>query len=291
VLVLHKEIIESLCNLSCEVIYVNDGSTDNTYKELIKAVEFSKPPFVVKVLDVHDNYGQSLALKTGLIYASYDVVIFMDGDLQNNPQDIPTLLEKFLEGYDLVQGVRVHRKDPFLTKKMPSKLANVLLSLVCRSQFHDLGCSLKIFYKRNIDNFMFYRGFHRMLPIYYHLKGLKVAEVHVSHRKRIYGATKYGFLRTFDILFEVIKINFFENKSNSFVYLGCAIGAMLFFVSLILLFFRHALNIVLIISMLALIQGFYIVVLSTFLYIGRSFYLYQKQMDFLKEIVHVKVFE
>ena len=210
VAILHKEIVETLRNLSCEVIYVNDGSTDNTHRELIKAVGSSKLPFIVKVVDTRDNFGQSFALKTGLLYASYDAVIFMDGDLQNNPKDIHALLKKLLEGYDLVQGVRVNREDPLLTKKIPSKLANILLSMVCKNKFHDLGCSLKIFYKYNIDNFMFYKGFHRILPIYYYLKGAKVAEITVSHRRRVYGVTKYGFLRTFDILFEVIKINFLK---------------------------------------------------------------------------------
>ena len=138
---------------------------------------------------------------------------------------------------------------------------------------------------------MFYKGFHRILPIYYYLKGAKVAEITVSHRRRVYGVTKYGFLRTFDILFEVIKINFFENKSSFFVYLTCVIGATLILISFGLLFFKHVFNMVLVISLLAFIQGFYLFVLSAFLYIGRSFYHYQKQVKSSKELIDVKIFE
>jgi len=280
-----------LGDFSCEIVYVNDGSTDNTYNEIIGAIESFKMPLTVKVLNIHDNTGQSFALRAGLANASHDVIVFMDGDLQNNPEDILTLLKKFLEGYDLVQGVRINRKDPVLAKKVPSKLANLLLSVICKSKFRDLGCSLKIFYKHDIDNFMFYRGFHRVLPIYHSFKGMKTAEVFVGHRKRVHGVTKYGFSRTFDILYEVVKVNFFENSSNFFIYASSAAGCMLILISFLLLFFRHIFNMTLIVSLIAFLEGLYIFVLSAFLYIGRSFYFYQKQLESVDRRVSVKIFK
>ncbi|MBU1062387.1 MAG: glycosyltransferase family 2 protein, partial [Candidatus Omnitrophica bacterium] len=228
--ILHKELISALKGHEYELVYVNDGSTDSTYSRLIKETEDLKPPHA-KIINFTKNLGQSFAFKAGLDNTSFDTIVFIDGDLQNDPRDIPLLLEKFLEGYDLAQGIRARRKDPFFSKIVPSKIANLILRILCGSKFKDLGCSLKVFSKKITDRLFFYKGFHRLLPVYFSLKGAKVTEVKVNHRSRKSGKSKYGFSRTIEVLFEVIKINFFEKGSNNFIYITIGVGMTLVILS------------------------------------------------------------
>ncbi len=284
--ILHKELISISKDYEYEIIYVNDGSTDSTYNNLVGAVETERSNVPIKIINIHKNIGQTLAFKIGLDNSLYDVIVFMDGDLQNNPQDIPILIDEFRKGYDLVQGVRYRRKDPFFTRVLPSLVANFVLRVVCGSKFKDLGCSLKIFYKRNIDEIIFYQGMHRMLPIYYSLKSKKVTEVAVSHRRRVYEKSKYGFSRSFEILFEIVKINFFEKESNFFIYTSCLIGLLLIIMSLLSYFFiilnNFMISLKMMIAVVTLIVGIYSFVISASLYIIRSSYIYQKRLNLLK---------
>jgi len=282
--ILHKEIISVLKDYEYELIYVNDGSTDSTYSEIKKALGNLIPPYA-KIINLPNNLGQSFAFKVGLDNARFSVIIFMDGDLQNDPKDIPQLLAKIGEDYDLVQGIRAKRQDNFFKKILPSLIANFILRLLCDSKFKDIGCSLKAFKKPLALDMVFQQGMHRILPVYFYLKGKRVTEIKVNHRKRIYGKTKYGFSRAFEILFEIIKINFFEKNSNRFLFVTGFLSFLILFYGIVKIITKFFLNpkegmFYCVFSIL----GFYIFVISTVLYISRSFYIYYKNISKSKDI-------
>lgn len=206
VCILHRELISALEGYKYELVYVNDGSTDFTYSRLKKEIEDSDSSRV-KIINLHKNFGQTYAFKTGLDNANSPLIIFIDGDLQNDPKDIQRLLAKINEGYDLVQGIRVKRQDAFFKKILPAKLANLILKIFCGSKFKDIGCTLKIFKKDLSLKINFHNGIHRMLPLYFQLNGARIAEIKVKHRRRSFGKTKYGFLRIFSVILEIIRIN------------------------------------------------------------------------------------
>lgn len=282
--ILHKELISVLKQYEYELIYVNDGSTDSTYFEIKKALESLIPPYA-KIINLSNNLGQSFAFKAGLDNARFSIIIFMDGDLQNDPRDIPGLLDKINDGYDLIQGIRYKRKDDFFKKIFPSVIANFILRILCGSKFKDIGCSLKAFKKSVALDMVFQQGMHRMLPIYFYLKGKKTGEIRVNHRKRIYGKTKYGFSRTFEVLFEIIKINFFEKNSNSLLFVTKFLFFLILFFGMLetitKLFFNPEIGMV---YFILSIIGFYIFIISTVLYISKSFYIYYKNISKLENI-------
>jgi len=271
--ILHNELVKALSGYNCEIIYVNDGSLDNTLEELKKAAKeiFSGQ---IKIVNLSKNLGQSFAFRVGLDNANSKVIVFMDGDLQNDPKDIEKLLTKFFEGYDIVQGSRVSRKDSLFLKKIPSKIANIFLRILCGSKFRDSGCSLKVFSKEFIENFPFYKGFHRVLPFYFSLKGGRTAEVEVAHRKRSYGKSKYGLSRIGEVLFEIIKISFFEKRSSNFIYITVFLGMTLLALSFFIWFGVIAYSISTVVVLLSFILGLYLFVIAANLYIIRSFHDY-----------------
>jgi dolichol-phosphate mannosyltransferase len=282
--VLHSEFMKALGGYTFELIYINDGSIDATYSEIKSAVMVSPPPYG-KIIDYPHNRGQSFAFKVGLEHSRFDTIVFLDGDLQNDPKDIPRLLDKMREGYDLVQGIRSKRKDSFFSKVFPSLIANLLLRVFCGSMFTDIGCSLKVFRKNLALEMVFQQGIHRMLPIYFCLKGAKVTEVAVNHRKRIYGKTKYGFSRVIEVLFEIVKINFFEKDSNGFLMLTIFLSFLIIFCGLAMAIFHLSGRIGEVITYLILSTlGFYIFIIGTILYILRSFYVYYKNIPKQEDI-------
>ena len=204
--VFHKEIVSVLEGYNYELIYINDGSTDDTYNALSKAVEVCPTPHV-KMINLAKNRGQSYSYRKGIDQAESSVIVFIDGDLQNDPKDIPKFVSKISEGYDLVQGVRLRRKDAFFTKVVTARIANILLRIFCSSQFTDIGCSLKAFRKEFTQSLNFHSGIHRLLPLYIQKKDAKVAEIGVEHRKRRFGRSKYGLSRVFSILVEIIRMS------------------------------------------------------------------------------------
>jgi len=287
---LHEEIVSVLGDREYELIYVNDGSTDATYAQIKKAVAFSDSAVRVKIISLSRNSGQSFAFKVGLDNSRFPLIVFMDGDLQSDPRDIMRLIDKIEEGYDLVQGIRVNRKDAFFNKILPSVAANFLLRTVCGSKFRDIGCSLKVFRKSFVVDMLFQQGMHRILPVYFDLKGARVCELKVNHRKREHGKTKYGFSRTFEVVFEIIKINFFEKNSNSFLFSTGIFSFLIFSYGLIksiLLFFyrKPYADVYFLLSLL----GFYLFVISAALYISRSFYVYYKDNARLNDVA-IEVF-
>jgi glycosyltransferase involved in cell wall biosynthesis len=277
--ILHQEIISVLHDFEYELVYVNDGSNDNTRAKIKEETKKLPAPYA-KIIDVPGNLGQSFAFKLGMDNARFPLVVFMDGDLQNDPRDIPVLVEKFNQGYDLVQGVRAKRKDPLFRKIVPSLAANLILRVFCGSKFRDIGCSLKIFKKSLAAEIIFQHGMHRVLPVYFCLKGAKVAEIRVGHRPRIHGKTKYGFYRTLEVIFEIIKINFFEKNSNRFIFFTVFLSCLFFAYGIInsilkLPRYSEEAAVYFIISILS----FYIFVISAVLYMSKSFYRYYKNIS------------
>jgi len=218
-----KKVLENL-NLDYEIIFVNDGSTDRTPQILD---ELAKRDPKVKVIHFRKNYGQTAAMYAGFQYAEGDVVITMDGDLQNDPRDIPKLLEKIEEGYDIVSGWRKNRKDPFLSRILPSKIANWIISKVTGVHLHDYGCTLKAYRKEVAKNFRLYGDMHRFLPAVAKSFGAKVTEVVVNHRPRLYGKSKYGIGRTIRVILDIFLVKFLNDYLNKPLYVFGSLGLTL----------------------------------------------------------------
>lgn len=273
---LHRELVSALSGNEYELVYVDDGSTDDSLAELRRANDLASAPHAA-VIRIPENRGQSFAFKAGLDSARFGLAVFMDADLQNDPRDIPRFLEKTREGYDLVQGIRRHRRDPFLSRVVPSVTANLLLRLLCGSKFRDIGCSLKAFRKSLAAEMVFQQGMHRMLPVYFYLNGARVTEIPVNHRKRAHGRSKYGFSRTLEVLFEIVKINFFEKNSNRFLFLSAFLAAAIFSYAALDGAVRLPAHVRQAAARFIFAAfGFYLFVVAAVLYIVRSFYLYHK---------------
>ncbi|GAB6073010.1 glycosyltransferase family 2 protein [Venenivibrio stagnispumantis] len=199
-----KNVLDRL-NKEYEIIFVNDGSTDNSWNIIKQLAEKDK-----RVIGVNfrRNFGQTAAMSAGFETAKGDIIITMDGDLQNDPEDIPKLLEKIDEGYDIVSGWRKNRKDAFLSRTLPSKIANALISKVTGVHLHDYGCSLKAYKSEIAKNLDFYGEMHRFLPALSKAIGAKITEIPVNHHPRIYGKSKYGISRTFKVILDLLLVKF-----------------------------------------------------------------------------------
>ena len=191
--------------LNCELIVVNDGSNDNTSTVLdeltIKIKELS-------VISLRKNYGQTAAMAAGFDNSKGEIVITLDGDLQNDPNDIPKLISHINEGYDLICGWRYERKDKLINRRIPSKIANKLIANITGIKLHDYGCSLKAFKKEIVEDIKLYGELHRFLPVLANIEGAKIKEIKVNHRSRKYGSSKYGIDRTFRVLMDLLTVWF-----------------------------------------------------------------------------------
>ena len=191
--------------LNFEIVVVNDGSQDTTSNVLdeltIKIKELS-------VISLRTNYGQTAAMAAGFDNSNGEVVITLDGDLQNDPTDIPKLISHINEGYDLICGWRYDRKDKLINRRIPSKIANKLIANVTGLKLHDYGCSLKAFKKEILDDIKLYGELHRFLPVLAKIEGAKIKEIKVNHRSRKYGSSKYGIDRTFRVLMDLLTVWF-----------------------------------------------------------------------------------
>lgn len=199
-----KEILEKI-GQSYEIIVIDDGSTDSTY-QILKDLA-SKDP-TLKVIRFKRNYGQTAAIYAGFQHAQGDVIITLDADLQNDPQDIPLLLKKLEEGYDVVSGWRKDRKDPFISRKLPSMIANWIIACVTGVHIHDYGCTLKAYKREIAQRLELYGDMHRFLPALTKKHGAKVAEVVVRHHPRMYGKSKYGISRTVRVALDILLVKF-----------------------------------------------------------------------------------
>jgi glycosyltransferase involved in cell wall biosynthesis len=191
-----------------EVVVVDDGSSDDTWKLLKEWRENEGER--VKLIRLAKNYGQTLALKAGIESAQGEIIVTMDGDLQNDPHDIPKLIKKLEEGYDVVSGWRKERKDAFLTRRLPSLIGNIGVSAVSGLNLHDYGCTLKAYRSDIIKSVPLYGEMHRLIPALADWMGARVAEVEVSHRKRMAGESKYSLSRIFAVIIDLITLRFFS---------------------------------------------------------------------------------
>ena len=210
---LYKEITEACdkLNKSYELILVDDGSKDNTF-HIMK--ELNRVDEKVKVIRLRKNFGQTAALSAGFDHANGDTIITMDADLQNDPADIHLLLDKMDEGFDLVSGWRVKRKDKFLSKRLPSKIANWLISLITGVKLHDYGCTLKAFRKDVIKNMKLYGELHRFIPAIASTIGVNIAEVQVNHRPRKHGKSNYTVFRFLKVILDLLTVKFLLSYST-----------------------------------------------------------------------------
>lgn len=210
---LHAEIAAVLDTLEgqSEVIYVDDGSSDATLEKLRNLHEADDR---VVVVEFRRNFGQTAAMAAGFEHARGEIVVAMDADRQNDPADIPKLLDKIREGYDLVSGWRYDRKDGYLLRLLPSKIANKLISWATDVRLHDYGCSLKAFRYEVVKQISLYGEMHRFIPALASAVGVRIAEVKVNHRPRVAGVSKYGISRTFRVILDLITVKFLLRFSS-----------------------------------------------------------------------------
>jgi len=206
---LHGEITAALASVAgCtyEILFVDDASTDGSLK-VIHALQEQDPEHV-GVIALRRNFGQTAAMSAGFDACTGDVVIPMDGDLQNDPADIPRLLAKMDEGYDLVSGWRAKRQDAYASRILPSRLANGLISWFTGVRLHDYGCTLKAYHRDVVAHIAFYGEMHRLLPALASWAGARITEIEVNHRPRVHGKSKYGITRTFSVLLDLLTVKF-----------------------------------------------------------------------------------
>jgi len=224
-----KKVLEALGE-DYEIIFVDDGSTDKT-PEILK--ELAEKDSRVKVIRFKRNYGQTAAMYAGFEHAKGDVIITMDADLQNDPEDIPKLLEKMKEGYDIVSGWRKDRKDPFLSRKLPSTIANWVISKVTGVHLHDYGCTLKAYKADVAKRYRLYGDMHRFLPALAKRFGAKIAEIPVKHHPRLYGKSKYGIDRTIRVILDIFLVKFLNEYITRPLYLFGGLGFLLLFLGIL----------------------------------------------------------
>ena len=210
---LYESIREALAptSLEYELIFVDDGSSDASFR-LLKGI--ADQDRRVKLLRFRRNFGQTAAMAAGFDAAAGSVIVPMDGDLQNDPADIPRLLAKLHEGFDVVSGWRKERKDTFVTRKIPSMLANALISTQTGVHLHDYGCTLKAYRREVLDGINLYGEMHRFVPALASQVGAKVAELPVNHRPRLYGKSKYGISRTLRVVLDLMTVKFLLTYST-----------------------------------------------------------------------------
>ncbi len=210
---------------SAEVIYVDDGSTDRSL-DVLK--EIAAGDDRVRVISLRRNYGQTAAMSAGIDAATGDILIPMDADLQNDPADIARLLEKLDEGYDVVSGWRKNRQDKLVSRKIPSQIANRVISWIGGVKLHDYGCSLKAYRRDVIQDVKLYGEMHRFIPIYAAWAGARVTEIPVDHHARTMGKSKYGISRTIKVIFDLMTIKFMAEYHTKPIYVFGTFGIIAF---------------------------------------------------------------
>jgi glycosyltransferase involved in cell wall biosynthesis len=263
---LHQALQESLKVLPyCwEVVLVDDGSADGSLQVLEELARLD--PEHVRVVVLRRNFGQTTAIAAGIDYAGGDVLVIMDADLQNDPADIPMMLAKLEEGYDVVSGWRIRRQDTFLTRKLPSMAANWLISKVTGVYLHDYGCMLKAYRREVLSGIRLYGEMHRFIPAYARLVGAKMIEVPVRHHPRKFGKTKYGLGRTVKVILDLVTVKFLLTYANKPIYLFGGTGIAMIAGSLVILAYLILMRILynmhmireplLLVSMMLFILGF-----------------------------------
>jgi len=265
-----KQISAALKDFDYEIVYVDDGSTDNTVAN-IKALNHPN----IKLVEFQKNFGQCPALKAGIDYADGDFIVTMDGDLQNDPTDIPMMVEMAKKGdYDLVAGIRQKRQDGFILRKLPSKIANWIIRRTTKVDIKDNGCALKVFRADLAKSIPLYGEFHRFISILAHFEGAKIAQVNVKHHARTFGESKYGINRTFKVMSDVILMLFFRKYMQKPMHFFGTTGILTSFAGGAILFYMLILKIMgqdiwgrplLLLGVLLFIMGFQIVTIGIIL--------------------------
>jgi glycosyltransferase involved in cell wall biosynthesis len=234
-LLLHESLHQTLdaLRLSWEVVYVDDGSSDGSL-EILESLAVSDPKHTCVVV-LSRNFGQTTAIAAGIDHASGAVLVLLDADLQNDPADIPKLLEKIEEGYDVVSGWREHREDAFFTRILPSRIANWIISRITGVHLHDYGCTLKAYRREVLQGFHLYGEMHRFIPAYTGAVGARIIEVPVKHHPRRFGKAKYGLERTLKVILDLFTVKFITSYANKPIYIFGGTGLVMIFGSFLLL--------------------------------------------------------
>jgi glycosyltransferase involved in cell wall biosynthesis len=221
--ILYNELTQTLqlAGIEYELLFIDDGSSDRSL-EILENLQ--RKDSRLCVIALRKNFGQTAAMTAGFDLANGDVIVAMDADLQNDSADIPKLLEKINEGADMVTGWRFNRQDPFLSRKLPSKIANSIISFTTGVHLHDYGCTLKAFRRDVIKNIKLYGEMHRFIPAIASAMGVSIVEVKVNHRARRFGTSKYGISRTLRVILDLITVKFLLNYSTRPIHVFGTIG-------------------------------------------------------------------
>ena len=223
---LYSRLCDALASLPApfEVVFVDDGSTDRSASRLF---ELAAKDERIKVVRLRRNFGQTAALMAGIDHASGDILITMDGDLQNDPRDIPALVEKLDEGFDVVLGQRVNRRDSFLIRTFPSRIANWLIRRVTGVPFRDFGCTLRAMRREVAESLPLYGEMHRFVPALAQQGGARLAQIPVHHNPRLAGKTKYGLSRSIRVMLDLMTVQFLNRYVTRPMHLFGTIGFLL----------------------------------------------------------------
>jgi glycosyltransferase involved in cell wall biosynthesis len=219
----YEKLTQSLTEFkrSYEIIFIDDGSYDKSPQLLEEIANKDKH---VKIIEFRRNFGQTAAMHAGIEYSQGEIIVFMDSDLQNDSDDIPRLVEKLEEGYDVVSGWRKKRKDKFFSRRLPSILANSMIAWITGVKLHDLGCTLKVFKAEILKKVKLYGEMHRFIPVHASWIGASITELPVQHHPRRFGKSKYGLIRTFKVLLDLITVKFLGSFSTKPIYLYGGMG-------------------------------------------------------------------
>jgi glycosyltransferase involved in cell wall biosynthesis len=220
--------------ITWELILVDDGSRDGSMVQMEKLAVAD--PLHVRLVELRRNFGQTAAIAAGIDNACGEVIVLTDADLQNDPADIPMMLEKINEGYDVVSGWRIDRQDKF-SRRLPSQLANWMISVVTGVHLHDYGCTLKAYRREVITGFRLYGEMHRFIPAFANSVGAKIIELKVHHHARRYGKAKYGLERTLKVVLDLFTVKFLSSYANKPIYLFGGTGIVLIAISMAVLFY------------------------------------------------------
>jgi len=286
VIPLYEQISKALAGFEYEVIYIDDGSTDNTVKNLRIITDLR-----VHVIEFKKNYGQSSALLAGFDYATGDYVITMDGDLQNDPTDIPMMVQKAKEGdYDLVTGIRANRKDDFFIRKIPSIIANRIISRASNVKIKDNGCALKVFRADLAKSLGLYGELHRLISVLAALEGARITQVNVKHHPRIHGKSKYGLSRTIKVMSDLTLLVFMKKYMQKPMHFFGSWGLVIFGAGLLINLYMLILKILghdiwgkplLLLGILLVLAGFQLITIGIISeFVMRTYYESQQKRPF-----------